>query len=101
MCRFCPKLAAADMTLEDAQTLMKIHGFVLIPPNSPKQFAVGWDGRALATSESRGVAQAGVDKALEEGQVGRWELLERYLGPWQAAGPERPKVGAEFWADQR
>lgn len=101
MCRMCPKLAAAGLTLDDAQTLMKIHGFILLPANAHKRFAVGWDGRPMATSDSREVAQAGVDKAHEENQVGHWSLLQQYLGPWEEATPDKPKVGAEFWADQR
>lgn len=101
MCRNCQKLATIDLSLDDALTMVKSHGFLLIPPNAEKQYAVGWDGRAVAFSAEREVAQAGVDKALEEGQVGRWELLQRHLGPWEPATADKPKVGAEFWADQR
>lgn len=101
MCRTCTKVAEVGLTLEDILTTAKVHGYVLMPPNAPKRFAVGWDGRPMAVSDSRDVAQAGVDKAHEEGQVGRWELLESYSSPWQPATPDRAKVGAEFWADQR
>lgn len=101
MCRTCVKAREVGLDLDDMITAVKVHGNIILPPNSPKQYAVGWDGRPLAVSKEREVAQAGVDKAHEEGQVGRWELLQQFMSPWEPATTEKPRVGAEFWADQR
>lgn len=100
MCRICKQAATADLSLDDLLTAAKIHGFILYPVNSKREYAVGWDGRPVARSDSREVAQAGVDKALEEGQVGRWSLLQRRLGPWEEATDDKPLVGSEFWEAQ-
>jgi len=101
MCKTCTKASGIGISLEDMLTAAKVHGFVLLPANSPKRFAIGWDGRPVAMSDHREVAQAGVDKALAEEQVGRWELLQQVMGPWETAEAERNRVGAEFWMEQR
>ena len=101
MCQVCKQAAPVGITLDDILTAAKIHGFLLIPPNSPREYAVGWDGRPMMVSKERDVAQAGVDEAHAQKQVGRWSLLERRLGPWTEADDDKPKVGAEFWEAQR
>lgn len=73
-------------------------GYTVLPPDAERRFACGWDGRPIGISDQRERAQEAVDAAHEQGQVGRWELLEQVVGPWKVA---KSAEGAQFWREQK
>lgn len=93
------KIAVEKLREVDAMVnALEALGFTILPPDCERRYACGWDGRAVGISESRERAQEAVDAAIEQGQVGRWSLLEQAVGPWQEA--TKPE-GARFWKEQR
>lgn len=84
--------------LGDALDALRLAGYTILAPDCDRRYACGWDGRPIGITEDRERAQEAVDAALEQGQVGRWSLLEQPVGPWvEATKPE----GARFWKEQR
>lgn len=90
MCHFCQ-----ETDLEAAKAQLTLHGFEFLPPDSPRQYGVSWDGRIIAHTEKQ---ERAVQMAAEQdaSQPGRWEAMVRRCGPWvpvDAAGePPIPPV---------
>ena len=68
-------------TIETSLAQLQAHGYVLVQPNAPLEYAVAWDDRIITVSQQRDRAVAMATEQAAS-QPGRWVAKQRACGPW-------------------
>ena len=85
--------------LDDARKLLEENGFTVLPPDSPRQYGVAWDGRVIMMTEKRERAEA-VATEQNAAQTGDWTAVQRIVADWGPLTDEVTPTGERFWQAQ-